>query len=86
MGGVGGYRRSMRLPKPDSNTPAEAKDLRYRQGITAGLMIDATSIDLPASAAGTPGDRALADMKPLAPGANCPESTSAAFSHSIKKR
>ena len=49
-------------------------------------MLDATSIDLPKNVARILGDRTLADMNTLAPGAAYSESTSTAFTHSVEKR
>ena len=95
MGGVGGFKRTCkglftevanRLPEPDPVSPAHAGVLHYRQGITPGLMFDATSIDLPEIGAKILGDRTLADMKAPASGATYSESTSIAFSHAVEKR
>ena len=94
MGGVGGFKRTCKglftefvnqLPELDPDSPAHAADLRYRQGITSGLMLDATSLNPSGNVAKMLGDRTLADMKTLAPGAAYSESTSTAFSHSVEK-
>ena len=50
------------------------------------LLLDVTSIHLPENFAKMLGDRTLADMRALAPGAVYSESASTAFSHSIEKR
>ena len=63
MGGVLGYKRTCkgsftefakRLHELGPNGPADAGALRYREGITAGLMTDATSADLSESSANAP--------------------------------
>ena len=95
MGGVGGYKRTCKglftefvnqLPELDPNNLSHAAALRYQQGITPGLMLDATSIDLPEDLAKTTGGRTLADVKALAPRKAYSESTSTALSHSVEKR
>ena len=49
-------------------------------------MVDTRSMDPSENLAKTLGDRTLAEMKTLAPGAVRSESTSTAFSHSAEKR
>ena len=52
----------------------------------AGLMLDATSLDLSGSVAKAPGDRSLAEMKVLAPGMKYSGSKSTASSNAVEKR
>ena len=56
MGSAGGFKRTCKelfaefanqLPELDPNGPAPAAALRYRQGTTPDLIVDATSFDLP---------------------------------------
>ena len=75
----------IQLPKLDPQNPANAADLRYKQGIIFDLMLDATSIDLPEDVAKMLGSRTLAEMKTLAPGTAHSESKSTAFSYSVEK-
>ena len=95
MGGVGDYKHTCKglftefidhLPKLDPNSPTYAEDLRFRQNITRDFLLDATSIDLPENVAKMLGDRTLADIRALAPGAVYSESASTAFFHSFEKR
>ena len=95
MGGVGGYKHTCKglftefvnqLPELDLNNPAHAAVLQYRRGTIPDLMRYAASIDLPENTAKALGDRALVDMKALAPGTVYSESTSTAFSRSVEKR
>ena len=94
MGCVGGFKRTCegpftgfanQLPELDPNSPAHATALRFRQGITPDLMID-TRLGRSENLAKTLGDRTLADMKALAPGAAYPKSTSTTFSLTVEKR
>ena len=77
MGGVGGFKRTCkglftgvanRLLELDPDKLAHAGVIRYRQGITPGLMHDATPVDLPEGFANTLGDHTHADIRALAPG------------------
>ena len=95
MGSAGGFKRTCKglftefvnqLPELDPISPVHAADLQYRQGIIPDLMLGATSLNPSGNVARTLGDRTLADMKTLAPGAAYSEATSTAFSHSAEKR